>query len=76
MAFCQIHHVDVIAYARAVMGGPVAAKYLELFAATYGDLGHEEEVAGDAEASPIWPLWSPRVEVAEDACAKYWVHWR
>ena len=50
VAFCQIHYVDVIAYAGAVMGGPVAAKHLELFEAADGDLGHEgEKVVGDAE---------------------------
>ena len=50
VAFCQIHHVDVITHACAVMGGPVAAKHLQLFAAADGDLGNEgKEVVGDAQ---------------------------
>ena len=50
MAFCQIHHVDVIAYTGAVMGRPVSPKNLELFAAADGDLGDKgEEVVGNAE---------------------------
>ena len=50
VAFCQIHHVDVIAYARAVMGWPVAAEHPQLITAADSDLGHEgEEVIGNAE---------------------------
>ncbi len=50
VAFCQIHHVDVIAYARAVMGWPVAAEHLQLITAADSDLGYEgEEVVGDAQ---------------------------
>ena len=50
MAFCQIHDMEVIADAGAVVGGPVAAKDLEFIAASDGDLGDErKEVIGDAE---------------------------
>ena len=38
VAFCEIHDVDVVAYSSAVMGGPVAAKDLQLIAASDGDL--------------------------------------
>ena len=69
VAFSEIHHVDVITHAGAVMGGPVAAKHLKLFAAADGHLRHErEEVVWDAEG--VFPdlsagVGSHGVEVAK-----------
>ena len=69
VAFCQIHHVDVIAHAGAVMGGPVAAEHLELIATADSDLGDErEEVVGDAQgvfSDATAGMGAHGVEVAE-----------
>ena len=62
VAFGEIHQVDVITHAGAFMFWPVAARNLELFAASDGHLRQGgEEVVWDAEgSSPIWPVeWAP-----------------
>jgi len=43
MALGQIHHVDLIAHAAAVGGGPVVAKHLQFGAPAYGHLADEGE---------------------------------
>ena len=49
VAFGQVHHVDVIAHAAAIGGGPVAAVHLQLLPPPHGHLAHErKEVVGDA----------------------------
>ena len=45
----QVHHVDVVAHARAVGGGVVAAEHADEGAPPYGHLGHVgEQVVRDA----------------------------
>ena len=50
MAFSEIHHVDEVPYAGAVVCWPIASKNLDFLATSYSDLGDErKEVAGYAE---------------------------
>ena len=50
VALGQIHHMDVIADAAAIRGGPIIPKHAELVASTNCHLADEgEEVVGDAE---------------------------
>ena len=54
--------MDVIAYARAVVGWPVAAEHPELITAANSDLGYEgEEVVGNAEVFSIG-RWDGRLQ--------------
>ena len=49
VAHRQVHDVDIVAHARAVFGGIVAAEHVDLFQFAAGDLRHiRHEVVGDA----------------------------
>ena len=62
VAFIEIHHVDVLAYAGAIGGGPVSVAHLELWFASDGYLTHKrEEIVGYAQV--FYPMlsdgWAP-----------------
>ena len=50
VAFSEIHHVDEVAHAGAVVGGPIASKNFEFLATADSNLGDErKQVVGDAQ---------------------------